>query len=112
MASDSDEPTSGHTSRPRPLSPDEIDEARPTLPRWEWGDGVIRRSIEAPSFAEAIEFVRRVAEVAERRDHHPDIDIRWRAVTLALSTHSAGGLTALDLESAREYDALAAELSV
>lgn len=97
---------------PRPLDPDEIEAARPTLPLWEWGDGVIRRSVEAPSFPAAIDFVRRVAEVAERRDHHPDIDIRWRTVTLALSTHSAGGLTVLDLESAREYDSLAPEPSV
>ncbi|MGU3293750.1 4a-hydroxytetrahydrobiopterin dehydratase [Williamsia sp. M5A3_1d] len=99
-------------ARPRPLDAAEIDAARPTLPKWEWGDGVIRRSVEASSFPEAVEFVRRVAEVAERRDHHPDIDIRWRTVTLSLSTHSAGGLTVLDLESAREYDSLAADVSI
>ena len=112
MATDGDTSGPGSASRPRPLDPEEIDAARPTLPLWEWGDGVIRRSVEAPSFPDAIEFVRRIAEVAERRDHHPDIDIRWRTVTLALSTHSAGGLTVLDVESAREYDALAAALSV
>jgi 4a-hydroxytetrahydrobiopterin dehydratase len=48
-----------------------------------------------------------VGAVAEEMDHHPDIDIRWNVVTLRLSTHSAGGITRLDLELAARIDALA-----
>jgi 4a-hydroxytetrahydrobiopterin dehydratase len=47
-----------------------------------------------------------VARIAERRDHHPDIDVRYSKVRLTLSTHSAGGLTVKDFASAKEYGAL------
>jgi 4a-hydroxytetrahydrobiopterin dehydratase len=53
--------------------------------------------------------VRQVAEVAEKANHHPDIDIRWRRVRFSLSTHDSGGLTALDVSLAREIDRLAAQ---
>jgi 4a-hydroxytetrahydrobiopterin dehydratase len=55
-------------------------------------------------FREALAFVNRVGDLAEGAGHHPDIDIRYSAVTLALSTHSAGGLTAKDFELARAID--------
>ena len=64
------------------------------------------RSVEAGSFLEGIELVRRVAEAAEASDHHPDIDIRWRTVTFRLSTHSEGGLTDKDLVMAGTIDKL------
>ncbi|MFN2534719.1 MAG: 4a-hydroxytetrahydrobiopterin dehydratase, partial [Pseudonocardiaceae bacterium] len=57
-----------------------------------------------PSFPAAIEAVREVAEIAEARNHHPDIDIRWRTVTVRCSTHSKGGSTDLDIELAEEID--------
>jgi 4a-hydroxytetrahydrobiopterin dehydratase len=57
-------------------------------------------------FADALGYVNKVGELAERAKHHPDIDIRWSTVTLRLSTHSAGGLTQADLDLAREIDAL------
>ena len=57
-------------------------------------------------FAEALAFVNAVGALAEAMDHHPDIDIRFNTVTLRLSTHSAGGLTRLDLELARRIDAI------
>jgi 4a-hydroxytetrahydrobiopterin dehydratase len=57
-------------------------------------------------FAEAMRWVNAVAEVAERRDHHPDIAVSWNRVTLTLTTHSAGGLTARDLDLAAAIDAL------
>jgi len=50
--------------------------------------------------------VNRVGELAERANHHPDIDIRWNTVTLRLSTHSAGGITEADLGLARQIDSL------
>ena len=57
-------------------------------------------------FAGALAYVNAVGELAEAADHHPDIDIRWRTVTLRLTTHSAGGLTAKDLAMAQAIDAL------
>ncbi len=86
------------------LSDDEVDAAARTLDGWERTDGALRRSITFESFLDGIEGVRRIAELAERADHHPDIDIRWRTVHLALSTHSAGGITNQDVELARQID--------
>jgi 4a-hydroxytetrahydrobiopterin dehydratase len=72
------------------------------------GDGgVLRRAVECASFPAAIELVQRIAAVAEERDHHPDIDIRWRTLHFTLSTHSAGGLTRKDLLLAEAIDDLA-----
>ncbi len=64
----------------------------------------ITRTYKFPNFRAAIAFVNLVAELAEARDHHPDIDIRYNKVTLALSTHSAGGLTEKDFDLARLID--------
>ncbi|MEU4314891.1 4a-hydroxytetrahydrobiopterin dehydratase [Nocardia sp. NPDC024068] len=89
------------------LSDTEISEALESLPGWTRAGDVISRTVEAESFPAGIELVRRVAEVAEAANHHPDIDIRWRKVTFALSTHSEGGLTAQDVSLAREIDRLA-----
>jgi 4a-hydroxytetrahydrobiopterin dehydratase len=61
-------------------------------------------------FAGALDFVNRVGALAERANHHPDIDIRWNTVTLRLSTHSAGGITNADLELAGRIDALTSSL--
>jgi len=86
------------------LSDDEVDAAAATLNGWQRADGALRRSVTFPSFLDGIEAVRRVAEHAERADHHPDIDIRWRTVTFALVTHSEGGITDKDVQMARELD--------
>jgi 4a-hydroxytetrahydrobiopterin dehydratase len=89
------------------LSQDEIDRAlTQDLPAWTQEGDTIRRSVEAPSFLDGIRLVQQVAEVAEDLDHHPDIDIRWRTITFALSTHSAGGLTSKDLRLAADIDRL------
>ncbi|GLZ03350.1 putative pterin-4-alpha-carbinolamine dehydratase [Actinomadura sp. NBRC 104412] len=77
------------------------------LPGWTRDGGVIRRRVTAPSFMAGIELVREVARAAEDADHHPDIDIRWRTVTFALSTHSAGGLTGKDFDLAGRIDEIA-----
>jgi 4a-hydroxytetrahydrobiopterin dehydratase len=71
---------------------------------WSGDPTGIRRQVELPSFAAAITVVDRVAEVAEELDHHPDIDIRWRTVTFACATHSAGGVTRKDLGLAARID--------
>lgn len=88
------------------LSDDEVDAAAASLDGWQRADGALRRSVTFGSFLDGIEGVRRVAELAERADHHPDIDIRWRTVTFALVTHSEGGITDKDVELAREIDRL------
>lgn len=73
---------------------------------WNRQGASIRRTFEFKTFPAAIAFVDRVAVLAEEADHHPDIDIRYTRVTLALSTHSAGGLTARDFSLAGKIDAL------
>ncbi|WP_072688019.1 4a-hydroxytetrahydrobiopterin dehydratase [Rhodococcus marinonascens] len=89
------------------LSDGRIDAALTGLPGWQRTGDSLARTIESPSFPAAVELVRKVAEAAEAANHHPDIDIRWRKVTYTLSTHSAGGLTQLDLDLAAQIDALA-----
>ena len=93
---------------PTVLTAAEVAGALAGLPGLTGGVAGIERSVTAGSFLGGIRLVDAVAEVAEAADHHPDIDIRWRTVTFRLSTHSAGGVTELDLELARQIDALAA----
>jgi 4a-hydroxytetrahydrobiopterin dehydratase len=73
---------------------------------WQERDNALVREFEFPSFPAAIEFVDRLAELAEREDHHPDIDIRYRRVTVRWSTHSAGGITEKDRVLAGRTSAL------
>lgn len=86
------------------LTDDQVDAAVRDLDGWKRADGALRRSVKFAAFLDGIEAVRRVAEHAERADHHPDIDIRWRTVTFALVTHSEGGITEKDVQMAREID--------
>ncbi|HEV7129785.1 MAG TPA: 4a-hydroxytetrahydrobiopterin dehydratase [Ktedonobacterales bacterium] len=78
-----------------------------TLHGWTYASGTLTRKIAFPSFPAGIAFVNRVAELAEQAGHHPDITINYSTVTLALSTHDAGGVTEKDLDLARRIDALA-----
>jgi 4a-hydroxytetrahydrobiopterin dehydratase len=71
------------------------------LPGWTRDGDALARTVELPSFPAAIGVVRRVAEVAEMRDHHPDIDIRYRTVTFRCWTHTADGITDADVALAR-----------
>jgi 4a-hydroxytetrahydrobiopterin dehydratase len=92
--------------RPPRLSPDELSAALHGLPSWSGdGDG-IHRTVELPSFRDAVAAIVSIADVAEEMDHHPDVDLRWRTLHLTLVSHSAGGVTELDLELARRIDAL------
>jgi len=81
-----------------------IDGALAGLDGWSGGPDGITRTAELSSFPTAIAVVDRVAEAAEAADHHPDIDIRWRTLTFTLATHSAGGVTAKDLDMAARID--------
>ena len=67
-------------------------------------DGLVR-TVLFPDFASAMIFVNRAAELAEEADHHPDIDIRFNKIRIALTTHSAGGITKMDLDMATRLDA-------
>jgi 4a-hydroxytetrahydrobiopterin dehydratase len=74
------------------------------VPDWQRVGNEIERTFRFRDFREAIAFVVQVALLAERMDHHPDIEIRYRQVTLRLSTHSAGGLTEKDFHLAQQID--------
>ena len=88
------------------LSPDELSAALADLSMWSGDVDGIRRTVQLPTFRDAVAAITRIADVAEELDHHPDVDLRWRTLHLTLSTHSAGGVTANDLELARRIDAL------
>jgi 4a-hydroxytetrahydrobiopterin dehydratase len=79
------------------------------LSGWRREGDEIRRTITAPDFPTAIRIVDEIAVRAEELNHHPDIDIRWRELHLALTTHDQGGLTELDFALAARIDAIAAE---
>jgi len=83
---------------------EQINAALAGLTDWQRDGDAIVRTAKLPSFPAAIEAVRAVAEIAEARNHHPDIDIRWRTLTFRCSTHSAGGITGKDVELAGEID--------
>ena len=94
----------------RLLTDEEIGRQLGDLSGWTREGNEIRASYEAPDFPTAVRLVDEVAVEAEDMQHHPDIDIRWRTVTFALSTHSAGGLTQLDVELAHRVAQAASRL--
>jgi 4a-hydroxytetrahydrobiopterin dehydratase len=71
------------------------------LPQWTLENDAFVRTFPFPAFLRAVEFVNSIAHLAERQDHHPDIDIRYRNVTLRYWTHTAQGVTALDIAGAK-----------
>jgi 4a-hydroxytetrahydrobiopterin dehydratase len=89
------------------LSAGEIKAELKRVPAWDHEKKSIERTFEFDDFTQAMDFVNGVAEIAEEDGHHPDIDIRWNKVRLILSTHSKGGLTALDFDLAERIDTLA-----
>ena len=93
-------------TRPEALSPEEVAAAVAELTHWDGDAQGIYRRVELPSFRAAVEAVGRIADIAEEMDHHPDLDIRYDTLRVAVVTHDAGGVTELDLELARRVDAL------
>lgn len=86
---------------PRLLDREERDRQLADLPGVAEGPaGSLVLTVKAPSFPEAVRLIGLVAQDAEQMDHHPDVDLRWRTVTFTYSTHSAGGVTQLDVELA------------
>ena len=86
------------------LEDEEIEQRLDELGDWEREGDEIQKVFEFDDFGSAIRFVNEVAKLADRYDHHPDIDLRWNKVRLALSTHSEGGLTARDFDVAGEIE--------
>ena len=83
----------------------EIAERLGRLSGWAREGNAIRKGFSFAKFADGIRFVDRVAVAADAMDHHPDIDVRYTTITMTLSTHSAGGLTARDFDLAAKIDA-------
>jgi 4a-hydroxytetrahydrobiopterin dehydratase len=79
-------------------------------PDWRGSPQKLSRSIEFADFPTAVEFINRIAPRCEALDHHPDLAVRWRWVDVELSTHSAGGVTDLDLAVAEIVDEVAVAL--
>jgi 4a-hydroxytetrahydrobiopterin dehydratase len=84
------------------LSPVEVTQKLAEIPDWRLENGALARGFSFTDFREAMSFVNSVAAVAEHAGHHPDIDIRYNKVILALSSHDAGGITERDFSLARE----------
>ncbi len=92
-------------SAPKPLPEADVREFLKAHDGWDTESGKLTRTWEFETFPHALRFVNKVAELAEAANHHPDIDIRWKKVTLAWVTHDAGNaVTALDTRLAHESD--------
>ena len=89
------------------LSPEKVAENLKALSEWQQADLAIQKQFEFDSFPLAINFLNRVAKLAEEADHHPDMTIKYRRVTMALSTHSEGGITQKDFDLAHKIDGAA-----
>lgn len=78
-----------------------------TMPGWKLKRDAIIREFEFASFPDAIAFVTKLAFAAEAADHHPDIDVRYKRVRIAWTTHDAGGVTEKDFAGAEQSDTIA-----
>ena len=88
------------------LSKVEIQQKLKAMQGWSHAGKALHKRFGFKSFMPAVGFVNRIAEAAERASHHPDIAVNHNLVTLALSTHSEGGVTEKDFQLAKEIDAL------
>ena len=91
---------------PRLLASDDLTAQLAALPAWHLEDATLVRSVELADFAAALDLVVSIGHEAEAMNHHPDIDLRYNRVRLALWTHVAGGVTQYDVELAHRIDAL------
>ena len=86
------------------LSDADVETALGALPGWTRSGDEIEKTYECASFPDAVAFVVRIGFLAEAADHHPDLDIRWRRVRVALTTHDSGGLTENDATLAKQIE--------
>ena len=89
------------------LDDNEINEKLGALEGWEREGEAIRKTFDRGDFVGSVDFVKALVEPAEDMGHHPDVAISWSEVTVTVTTHSEGGLTANDFELARRIDELA-----
>ncbi len=89
---------------PEIIADTQLQAALLSLPAWKLEQGELTRTVVFQDFKQAMGFVNRVAELAEAKGHHPDIDIRYNKVRLGLVTHDAGGITEKDLRLAQEIE--------
>ena len=86
------------------LNPEQIAEKLNALPGWEYKNNAISKTFKFKEFLPGIEFVQKVAEIAEAADHHPDITINYTRVTFSCTTHDAGGVTDKDFKLAENIE--------
>jgi|ERR1044071_9899665 4a-hydroxytetrahydrobiopterin dehydratase len=96
---------------PQALSQNEIEKRLKDLPNWKLEDKTLVWVRPFPSYLEALEFVYQLGKAAEEADHHPDIIMNYKQVTVRYSTHSAGGITDLDFKMAGKVDGLSSAFS-
>lgn len=89
------------------LSDEEIEAKLAELDGWERRGDAIAKAFDRGDFVGSVGFVNSLVDPAEEMGHHPDLEISWSTVTVTISTHSEGGLTANDFELAAKIDALA-----
>ena len=89
------------------LTDAEIQQALASLGGWQRNGGAIQRIFRFPDFKLAMQFVNKVADAAELVNHHPDIDIRYNTVTMALISHDSGGVTQRDVRMAGTINKIA-----
>lgn len=91
----------------RTYSADDIQQKLESLPKWSFADDLIYREYLTDGWATTLMLVNAIGFLCEAADHHPDLMVSWAKVVVSLSTHSAGGVTDLDLEMARKIEATA-----
>lgn len=85
----------------------EVKQSLGRLQGWRQNGKAIQRVFEFPDFKAAMQFVNRIADAAEQANHHPDIDIRYNKVTMALVSHDSGGVTERDVRMAEKINQIA-----
>lgn len=88
------------------LSEEQVEARLAGLNGWQHGEGAISKQFKCADFVGSVKFVESLVGPAEEMGHHPDLEISWDTVTVTISTHSEGGLTAADFELAGKVDAL------
>jgi 4a-hydroxytetrahydrobiopterin dehydratase len=88
------------------LGQDELHRKISELDGWSAGDAKITKRVEFDNFAKSLAFVNRIGELAEAADHHPDITFGWGYAEISLTTHDRGGVTDVDIELAKQIDAI------
>jgi 4a-hydroxytetrahydrobiopterin dehydratase len=90
------------------LAPDEIRKRLEKIPAWQWNDNALERHYDGQNYLEALEKLNAIARLSEEADHHPELRLGWKYLTIRYWTHTANGVTELDFELAHRVEALLA----